>query len=360
MPGQKEEDFDRPPAPIFCQICDREVVVKRGPAFCEEHSRHFEVRQREGASTQELSRRWLDALDNWRERPAELDAETGRQAASTLLRFHQRDGAWVLFMRAYAANDYQAPRLPDGLAVNTHTGEIRRFVDASEQDILDDLRGVRPAPYQTELAGHWGNPAPSGLKAKLEQAYLDAQQQLSFPALVQALPFPAYGLEGRPLDLSVCSVSWGSSGYRLTSVGVTYSSQRYPQVREAVEIGSGDAHDLNVVHRPNSREAPPLWTGECTIDGKVFVGEIQRWSYPPEFARLLPAAFQQREQTGFYLKGEETIVGGRVCGPSVDELLTLLHGLVVLNHHTDLLEQYQRELDQERTRLFGGWGNVSR
>jgi hypothetical protein len=112
-----------------------------------------------------------------------------------------------------------------------------------------------------------------------------------------------------------------------------------------------------VLDRPNTREAPPLWTGECTIAGKVFAGEIRRWSYPPEFAQVLPAAYQQREQTMFYLKGEETIVGGHVCGPSVDELLLLLRCLVVLNHRDDLLEQYQRELDQERNRLFGGGGD---
>jgi hypothetical protein len=191
------------------------------------------------------------------------------------------------------------------------------------------------------------------LHRKLEQTYLDEQHQLSISALVHALSFPAYGLEGRPMDLSVCSVSLGRSGYHLRHVGLTHSSPRYPQVREAVEIDSSDANDRSVVYRPNTREAPPLWTGACTIAGKVFSGEIRRWSFPPEMAQLLPEAHRQREQAMFSLKGKETILGGRFCGPSVDELLTLLHGLVVLNHRTDLLEQYQRELDQESNRLFG-------
>jgi hypothetical protein len=57
--------------------------------------------------------------------------------------------------------------------------------------------------------------------------------------------------------------------------------------------------------------------------------------------------------TMFYLKGEETILSGTARGPSVEEVLLLLPGLVVLNDRADLIEQYQHELDQERKRLFG-------
>ena len=46
--------------------------------------------------------------------------------------FHRREGAWVLFLRLYVAKDRKEPRLPDGLAVHTHTGEIRCYVEASE------------------------------------------------------------------------------------------------------------------------------------------------------------------------------------------------------------------------------------
>jgi hypothetical protein len=55
----------------------------------------------------------------------------------------------------------------------------------------------------------------------------------------------------------------------------------------------------------------------------------------------------------YYLTGEETVLSGKVQGPSVEEVLELLQGAVVVNDRADLLEQYQRELEEEHKRLFG-------
>src|SRR5262245_16062639 len=116
MPS-KEEDNSRPPRRFFCRICGREVPVNPKHRFCEEHLLHYEARQRDGVTTEELSARWGDTLDNWRERPTAVEEEMGWRADSTLLLFRQREGAWVLFRRLYAENPHGESRGPDFLAV---------------------------------------------------------------------------------------------------------------------------------------------------------------------------------------------------------------------------------------------------
>jgi hypothetical protein len=366
MPGEKEEGLFHFLEHLYCCICQREVLVKPGAAaFCEEHQPLYEARQREGVTTEELSRQWADSLDNWRERPTELDVEQRTGDFATSWQFHKRDGAWVLFMRSYAPKYLQEPRLSDGLAVNIQTGEIRRFVEAEEEgqiqaQLTDREQDELADRLRAKLKEQLSHPGPTNLQTAFHLPYLDEQHRLSsFPALVQALPFPAYGLVGHPLDLSVCSVSWGQSGHYLTSFGVTYSSFRYPQVRENVEIFSRDTKDRSVVYRPPEQGSPPFWQGELRIDGKVFTGEIFRWSLPQEIARQLPQSSMQEGTAMFYLRGKETVLSGKVRGPSVEEVPGLLQGLVILNDRADLIEQYQQELEQEMKRLFGEWERFS-
>ncbi len=49
----------------------------------------------------------------------------------------------------------------------------------------------------------------------------DESHPMSIPQLVCEAPFPVYGLIGNPLELAVCSVSWGSFpiGHRLQPKG---------------------------------------------------------------------------------------------------------------------------------------------
>lgn len=347
MPIIPDEGFDRPPENLICLICGREVGLA-GPQFCTLHLPQYEARQRTGVTTDELSVQWEDSLDNWRERPPELDAETGVRSHSTPFRFEERDGEWILFIRSY-----EGFRQPDCLAINLRTREVRRFVEASPEDILDDLHGTRPAPHQAQLAARWGNSETTGLLAQLEQLLRGGQPQISISLLMQAMPFPVYGLVGNPQDLAVCSVSREYAGHRLTDVGLTFSSPRYPGVRENLELSSHDAKDQSVIYQPMGQGEPPFWQGECTIDGRKFTGEIRRWAFPQEVAQQLPPGYSQGGTAMFYLKGEETVLSGLVRGPSVEELSGLLQNLVVLNNRADLLEQYQRELDQESKRLFG-------
>lgn len=366
MPNKEEEDFYRLPDHVTCNICRHEVAVAPGPAFCEEHLPQYEARQRDGITTDKLDRRWEDTLDNWRERPSVLDGEVGTRPSATPLLFWQKDEDWLLFMRLYAAKYRQESRLGDGLAINIHTGDSRRFVDVSEGDIWNDLRGVRSAPYQAELAAFWGNAGPIGLQEKLEQRYLDEQRRVRLSELVHAVPFPVYGLVSNPLGLSACSVSWGSTGYRLTAIGFIFSSPLYAPVRDNFSLSSLDAKQGEIVSNPmdtsgnpffdlNDRlferyhlsdeerrraGSPSIWEGEFVIAGEGFSGEMRHWSQPYQLSL-------------FHLESEQTLLSGSAFGPSQEELLRLLEGLRIINHHDDVLAQYQRELDAERQRSSG-------
>lgn len=362
----KEEDFYRLPDHVDCNICRDEVAVASGPAFCGEHLPQYEARQREGVTTDKLDLRWDDTLDNWRERPSVLDGEVGTRPSATPLLFWQMNEDWLLFMRFYAAKYRQESRLGDGLAINIHTGEIRRFVDVSEDDIWNDLRGVRSAPYQGELAAFWGDAGPIGLREKIEQRFLDEQHRVRLSELVHAVAFPVYGLVSNPLGLSVCSVSWGSAGYRLTAIGFIFSSPLYAPVRDNFSLSSSDAKHGGTVYNPRDASgnlffdlndrlferyqlsdkergragSPSIWEGEFPIAEVVFSGEIRHWSQPYQLSL-------------FHFESEKTHLNGSAFGLSQEELLRLLEGLRIINHSDDLLAQYQRELDAERQRLSG-------
>ena len=340
--GSFEFTFGEP----ACYICGKQITEPGGLSYCPEHLLQYERRQRLGVPTDELSEQWEDSLDIWRDRPPELDVELGVRGTSTLFLFQERDGDWLRFDRLY-----QGSRSSDTLAINLRTGDIRRFVEASVLDIEDVLHRGRPAPYQEELLPYWGQQYSLGRHANLTQPSMGAGRPLGLPV---PMPFPVYGLVGNPLDLAVCSLSRSHSGHRLTSVGLTFSSPRYPRRRESFELASSDAHNRSVVYHPRERSAPAFWEGESRIDGQLFQGEIERWSLPQEFAQhLLPGFSRDVWEMHYRLTGEETILGGNVQGPSVEEVLELLQGAVIINDRPDLLEHYQRELDQERKRLFG-------
>ena len=66
-----------------CPICGKQLTEPKGSPYCPEHLVQYERRQRLGVPTDELSEQWRDTLDNWRDRPPELDVELGTRGAST-------------------------------------------------------------------------------------------------------------------------------------------------------------------------------------------------------------------------------------------------------------------------------------
>lgn len=380
-----------------CRICQRELplgkslIIISDRCFCKEHSAQYKMRQRDGVITSELDVQWLDSLDNWRERPIELDHEVGKKPFSSLLFFHLRHEDWLLFMRSYIVRNgqktmagvilssilqsfrrnrhtvvlkankrkksrirYQS-RLGDALIVNTRTGEIRRFVDVSEDVVIDDLQGIRPAPYQAEIAHLWGNPDPTGIEEKFIRQYRDENHPILIPALVRLAAFPIYGLIDNPLELSLCSLGMGGGVWHgITNISFHFSSPRYPEERDTFTLNSSEPRERNLIYnaefaienlfryyRQLERAqfgSPSLWEGEIIIAETTFFGTIYSWSQPQQLSL-------------FRLKGEKTILSGHSFSLEHDNLLLLLKSAQPINEQDDVLAQYQRKSDAEHQRL---------
>jgi hypothetical protein len=351
-----------------CRICQAELPWRRSlmvishRVFCSTHARQYHARQRQGVSTEELETRWSDTLDNWRERPRALDKECGRLWRWSLfsyLFFDQRVEGWVLFRRSSSHWGWQHPeyRGPDWVAVNPETGDIRRFVSVWEEDVLEDLRGIRPAPHQQELAPYWGRRLPPGFLRRFTQPSLYTRQTVA--ALLATALFPIYGFVGQPSGLAVCGVGGTSRGFRRSGIHFNFSSPHYPRVREAVCLASSDVcYSGRVIRRPEDikpwmflhaglSEAEQAQAGDPAIRSVAFsiaqvsfAGEMYCWTQPFPFC-------------WFELTSEETRITGSAVGPSEEQVLHLLQGMVVLNEQAGLVSQYQRELDEERARRLG-------
>lgn len=388
-----------------CRICGRELPQSRSLVFidahrfCKQHWRQYKIRQREGVTSEDLNSDWSDTFGNWRERPAELNEEIrARRPYATPLYFWRRYEHWLLFMRHYYMSPSQMlrsrgllgllPRKPrsfatlrakkasfvskllhgdeqrmsyragDCLAVNLQTREIHRFVDVYGDTVLDDLESIRSAPYQTEIAGFWGKPEPTGIAERFTQQYMDEQYRFRIPDLVRLPSFPVYGVFDNVFDFSLCSLGvCGDVWEGISNISFVFSSTRYPQVRENFAVSSSDVRERNIHYDPelavtnlfgsyrlNEEEReqagnPSTWEGGMIIDDVTFTGEILHWPHPYQLSH-------------FRLKSEKALLSGHAFGPSLDELFHLLKGLRVINEQEDLLAQYQRELDEESQRLF--------
>ena len=147
--------FNSPPSPPFrlrCSICRVELPETRRLSFCETHQLEYDQRQRDGVATNDLASRWHDSLATWGERPRALEGEPEPER----LHFSLVGKPWIVFMRGYPGGG----RLPDWIAVDFQTGQIRRFVDIDDRELLDGLEGIRPALFQKDLVQRWGKPEP--------------------------------------------------------------------------------------------------------------------------------------------------------------------------------------------------------
>lgn len=131
-------------------------------------------------------------------------------------------------------------RLGDSLAFHIQTGEVRRFVDVMEDEALDDLRGIRPAPGQAEIAACWGKPAPTGMRERLRARFpqqVAPGQRLLIPELVRLASFPVYGLIGNPLDLLLAGGGWSGGGSQaIGSLSLSFSGPRFANAKRNVEL----------------------------------------------------------------------------------------------------------------------------
>jgi hypothetical protein len=225
--------------------------------------------------------------------------------------------------------------------------------------VLDDLQGIRPAPYQEELASFWGNPQPTDIHERFRRQYMDERHHVRIPDLVHLASFPVYGIADRASDFSVSGLGteggvWGG----IEGISFHFSSPRYPQQYEHFDITSSVPRQRHVVYYPDLAMTDLFiraglsgteegqvgqlsrWEGGMVIDDMTFTGEIRHWSQPYQLSL-------------FRLIGAKTVLSGTARGPSQDEVFQLLKGLRAINEQAELLAEYQHEMDERIRQLFG-------
>ena len=210
------------------------------------------------------------------------------------------------------------------------------------------------------------------IKAReMEQIMSYNELPLNLPQIIHSVRFPVYGFINSE-EFSIRSLSIGRFGEPLVlnSVSLTFSSSRYPGEHNTIDISSiykeiqqqGHGKILYDLQDPSEgplfsfdtyvfehyhldekeriQAGPPLvWEGTLSIDNVDFSAKVRFWSSPYLISLFL-------------LKAEKTVLSGYAHGPSYDELLHLLQSLQIINHRDELIELYQRRLDQETKELF--------
>jgi hypothetical protein len=141
---------------------------------------------------------------------------------------------WLLFMRGYEE------RLPDWLAYNKKTAEVRRFANVRSEEVIEDLLGGNPAPGQENLLERWGKAdAGQGIAEMIEAMKLAVDLPPDLANVLTGCDFPVYGLIGSPLRLVFNSFDYGGGGLPLERVTLSFVFPRPTSPERAVEIESG-------------------------------------------------------------------------------------------------------------------------
>ena len=350
--------FNSPPSPPHrrtCPVCRVALSETGGISFCDVHQLEYDQRQRDGVATKDLNTRWHDSLATWAERPRALEGEPEPER----LIFGPVAHPWVAFMRGYSG------WLPDWIAVNISTGQVRRFVEINAFDLVDDLEGVRPAPFQEDLEIRWGKPEARRNRESLIDRYRSADGTESLSLMIEDAPFPVYGLSENPFGLRLCSTSRSATPNRISSIGLTFASPDPVNPKVAVSLTSLDRKDRSIrlppgiIINPGFDRAlrlvrgygkdrigqidlvtPQTITRQIVIPGFECDAEILNWPEPIDLF-------------DFSLRSDEVVLGVTTLGLSEPELFQLLIDMAVINDRHDLHQQYQSESDQMRDQRRG-------
>jgi hypothetical protein len=198
-----------------CPICENPVGSPDYHGFCQEHYQRYQERQSTGVSLAELDHRWHDTLATWRDRPEPLN----REPKSDRLQYWSLLGRpWVLFMRGYPN------RLPDWLVYNQETSEVRRFVDISSNEVLEEMMGGNRAPGQEDLQERWGKEEEgddlrSQMRDRFEELQAEPYRPPDVAEIIRQAQFPVYGLVRDTLDLTLGPLCYGGSPLESVELG---------------------------------------------------------------------------------------------------------------------------------------------
>ena len=339
-----------PPSARVCAICGVTISKIARIPFCDTHRHAYDERQVNGAATEDLDTRWYDTLVIWRERPSTLD----REPQPELFRFRRRVGSWMAFMRGYPQG------LPDWIAINISTKEIRRFVEINQFDLLDDLEGIRPAPNQDRLAERWGKPEGRESPKAFVNRYRDANGVFSLSSMIQNAQIPVYGVSENPFGLRLCSTGYSDTPRGPISVELKFARPDPISPNAIVSLRSfkGDTRHIGT---PPACVSDPI-PSQALLLLKEYKPDLMNqieFVSPQSLARhIVVPGFecdtdllywkQPVNLFTFALRHEEVVLNISALGLSEEVLFHLLRYVNIINDRLQLLEQYQTELDQMR------------
>lgn len=335
--------FDSAPPPPYqrtCSVCRIAIPDTGGLRLCDIHRLENDERQRNGVDTKDLDTRWHDSLATWREHPSALDAEPQPER----FRFTRGSEPWVLFMRGYPH------RLPDWIAVEISTNQIRRFVEINQSDLLDDLEGKRPAPYQEDLHLRWGDPAAREPQGVFAYRHRDTGGDHSLPAMIKYAQIPVYGVSENPFGLMLYSTEYSLESRGLDGVKLIFVSSGpvNPQVVASFNALRVGIRNLKLPpgygSGPDSEQALRLLRGYR----RDLIDRIKTVSPVTNTCHIAFPGFQRDTEIlcwpepinliNFALTNDEIFLGVSTIGLSEPELLLLLRNVQVVNNQPDLLE----------------------
>ena len=339
-----------PPHQRKCSVCRTAIPETGGLSFCDAHRLEYDERQRNGVATKDLDTRWHDRLSTWPERPPALNEEPH----SERFRFTRGAEPWILFTRGYPH------RLPDWIAVDIPTDQVRRFVEINRSDLLDDLEGKRPAPYQEDLHLRWGDPAAREPQGVFSYRHKETGGDHSLPAMIKYAQIPVYGVSENPFGLRLCTTRYSFESRGLDGVTLIFVSPGpvHPQVVASFDALRVGIRTLKLPpgygSDPDSEQALRLLRGYR----RDLMDRIETVSPVTNTCHIALPGFQRDTEVlswpepvnllNFALKNDEIYLGVSAIGLSEPELLQLLRNVQVVNNQPDLLEQYQAELGQMR------------
>ena len=278
-------------------------------------------------------------LADWQARPRSLKGEI----YAPHLRFVGRQGEFLLFRMAYVQ------RHPDWLALNSETGEVRRFVEVTAMEIMEDLIGVRSASGQEDFAERWGRTQPIG-PGRWSRRVQDDQR---FERFLRAAGFPVYGFVNEVVAgfrLGAASTSQASNARGPVYAGLVFVEAQHRGLGVvAVGVQSWDPLHRPVepfgglVLSPFSHQPPrcdsvlPLRINSASSQVTLMLSRETFYGYVSQLASPL-------EPVRFVLRSRTVMLAGAAVGVNSEQALALLHCLEPIQDRPPVLQRYELEI----------------
>jgi hypothetical protein len=285
------------------------------------------------------------------------------------------DDPLILFMRGYPN------RLPDWLVYNQETNAVRRFVEVSSNEVMEELLGGNRAPGQEDLKERWGKAGEgddlrSQMRERFDELQTEPYRAPDIAEIIKQAQFPVYGLVGGTLGLTLGPFCYGGSPAESIQLGFVRPGSIHEDVEIAVWIESKIRRYRVILQEAHVKEwearsaAQMLWGNSAPqrVREEWFrdrrrlrniladLGQESRSTltcsirdFPADATAL--SWMGERPAFAFLLENESTVLVIATRGLSKQEVENLTGAITQVNDRADILSDYQRALDARHQEL---------